>query len=52
MKIWKTERFLGFYKGVGANYMRLAPHGALCLVFWDILKDFHLKYLSYQTAQT
>lgn len=46
MKIWKTEGFLGFYKGVGANYMRLAPHGALCLVFWDILKDIHIKYLT------
>lgn len=25
--------------------MRLAPHGALCLVFWDILKDLQEKHL-------
>ncbi|XP_045474234.1 solute carrier family 25 member 35-like [Harmonia axyridis] len=44
LKIWRAEGFQGFYKGIGPNYMRLAPHGALCLVFWDILKDLHLKY--------
>lgn len=44
-KIWLTEGFLGFYKGVTANYMRLAPHGALCLVFWDMLKDLQETYL-------
>ncbi|KAK4876380.1 hypothetical protein RN001_012802 [Aquatica leii] len=42
-KIWKTEGFRGFYKGVTANYMRLAPHGALTLVFWDYLKDLHVR---------
>lgn len=46
IKIGSTEGFYGFYKGVGANYMRLAPHSALCLVFWDILKDLQQKYLS------
>ncbi|XP_023024934.1 solute carrier family 25 member 35 [Leptinotarsa decemlineata] len=45
IKIAKTEGLTGFYKGVGANYMRLAPHGALCLVFWDILRDLQAKYL-------
>ncbi|KAJ8943470.1 hypothetical protein NQ318_006322 [Aromia moschata] len=45
-KIYKTEGLLGCYKGIGANYMRLAPHGALCLVLWDILRDLQLKYLT------
>lgn len=46
IKIGKKEGFMGFYKGVTASYMRLAPHGALCLVFWDILKDLHEKYIN------
>ncbi|KAJ8917719.1 hypothetical protein NQ315_005168 [Exocentrus adspersus] len=45
IKIWRSEGFFGFYKGIGANYMRLAPHGALCLVFWDVLKDVQVKYI-------
>ncbi|KAK9879887.1 hypothetical protein WA026_008387 [Henosepilachna vigintioctopunctata] len=45
-KTWKAEGYFGFYKGIGPNYMRLAPHGALCLVFWDVLKDFQAKYLN------
>lgn len=44
IKTWQTEGTTGFYKGVSANYMRLAPHGALCLVFWDILKEMKSKY--------
>ncbi|KAJ3644136.1 hypothetical protein Zmor_026808 [Zophobas morio] len=45
IKTYKSEGFVGLYKGVGANYMRLAPHGAFCLVFWDILKDLQNTYL-------
>lgn len=45
LKTWSAEGFFGFYKGVTANYMRLAPHGALCLVFWDLLKGVQAKYL-------
>lgn len=45
IKIGKSEGFFGFYKGIGANYMRLAPHGALCLLFWDYLKDLQLRYI-------
>ncbi|XP_022918436.1 solute carrier family 25 member 35-like [Onthophagus taurus] len=45
IKIFKSEGIAGFYKGVTANYMRLAPHGALCLVFWDILKDLQIQYV-------
>ncbi|KAK5645393.1 hypothetical protein RI129_006693 [Pyrocoelia pectoralis] len=41
-KIWKTEGFLGFYKGLTAHYMRLAPHGVLTLVFWDSLKNLQV----------
>lgn len=44
VKIFKTEGVVGFYKGITANYMRLGPHGALCLVFWDILKDWQKKF--------
>ncbi|CAG9815631.1 unnamed protein product [Phaedon cochleariae] len=44
VKIYRSEGVMAFYKGVGANYMRLAPHGALCLVFWDVLKDMQAKY--------
>lgn len=44
IKIWRTEGPLGFYKGVTANYMRLAPHGVLTLVFWDWLKDLHVAF--------
>ncbi|XP_050310180.1 solute carrier family 25 member 35-like [Anthonomus grandis grandis] len=43
-KILKTEGFLGLYKGVVANYMRLAPHAMFCLLFWDILKGWKLLY--------
>ncbi|XP_018334242.1 solute carrier family 25 member 35-like isoform X2 [Agrilus planipennis] len=46
VKVWKTEGFFGFYKGVGANYMRLAPHSVLTLVFWDYFKELHNVYLS------
>ncbi|XP_044755216.1 solute carrier family 25 member 35-like [Coccinella septempunctata] len=52
LKIWRAEGFQGFYKGIGPNYMRLAPHGALCLVFWDLLRDLHMKYLSSKRLET
>lgn len=44
-KIGKKEGISGLYKGVTASYLRLAPHGALCLVFWDILKDLQARYI-------
>ncbi|XP_014254216.1 solute carrier family 25 member 35-like isoform X2 [Cimex lectularius] len=37
-KIWKTEGFKGFYKGIVPCYMRIGPHTVLCFVFWDELK--------------
>ncbi|KAL3269685.1 hypothetical protein HHI36_008745 [Cryptolaemus montrouzieri] len=45
IKTWRAEGFFGFYKGIGPNYLRLAPHGALCLVFWDLLKELQMKYI-------
>ncbi|KAK4876384.1 hypothetical protein RN001_012806 [Aquatica leii] len=45
-KIWKSEGFLGFYKGIGPSYFRLGPHTVLCLVFWDELKELHKKITS------
>lgn len=45
IKIYEAEGFFGLYKGVGANYLRLAPHGAFCLIFWDVLKDLQEQYL-------
>lgn len=43
-KIWKTEGFLGFYKGLGPSYFRLGPHTVLCLVFWDEFKELYSRY--------
>ncbi|XP_076266708.1 solute carrier family 25 member 35-like [Rhynchophorus ferrugineus] len=44
-KILRTEGFQGMYKGVVANYMRLAPHSLFCLLFWDLLKDLKRVYI-------
>ncbi|KAK9889833.1 hypothetical protein WA026_007200 [Henosepilachna vigintioctopunctata] len=40
-KIWKSEGFFGFYKGLGASYFRLGPHTVLTLVFWDKLRNIY-----------
>lgn len=44
VKIYKSEGFSAFYKGVGPNYVRLGPHTVLCLMFWDELNDLYTKY--------
>ncbi|KAK9744862.1 Mitochondrial carrier protein [Popillia japonica] len=44
IKIWKSEGFLGFYKGIGPQYVRLGPHTVLCLIFWDELRLFYAKF--------
>lgn len=49
-KVYKTEGPLGFYKGLGPNYVRLGPHTMLCLVFWDELNALYKKYM-YQKSQ-
>ncbi|KAE8573922.1 solute carrier family 25 member 35 [Halyomorpha halys] len=42
-KMWTTEGFRGFYKGIVPCYMRIGPHTVLCFVFWDELKKVHQK---------
>ncbi|KOB72924.1 putative mitochondrial 2-oxoglutarate/malate carrier protein [Operophtera brumata] len=41
-KIYRTEGFRGLYKGVGALYLRIAPHTTLSLVIWDMLNNLLL----------
>ncbi|RZF37063.1 hypothetical protein LSTR_LSTR012406 [Laodelphax striatellus] len=43
-KVAKIEGFRGLYKGVVPQFSRIGPHSVLCLVFWDILKDFFKDY--------
>ncbi|XP_072943661.1 uncharacterized protein [Epargyreus clarus] len=38
IKMLRSEGARAFYKGVGANYLRLGPHTVLLLVCWDQLK--------------
>ncbi|XP_044272023.1 solute carrier family 25 member 35-like [Tribolium madens] len=45
-KILQSEGLCGLYKGVGVNYMRIARHTGLCLVFWELLKDLHVTYFT------
>ncbi|OWR52251.1 Solute carrier family 25 member 35 [Danaus plexippus plexippus] len=40
VKMFRAEGVTSFYKGVGANYLRLGPHTVLLLVCWDQLKMF------------
>ncbi|KAL3269381.1 hypothetical protein HHI36_008451 [Cryptolaemus montrouzieri] len=46
VKIWKSEGFLGFYKGLGPSYFRLGPHTVLCLVFWDEFRNIYKNFKS------
>lgn len=45
-KVYQIEGPLGFYKGLGPNYIRLGPHTMLCLVFWDELNILYKKISS------
>ncbi|XP_014278380.1 solute carrier family 25 member 35 [Halyomorpha halys] len=45
-KMWKTERFSGYYKGIVPGFLRIGPHTMLSLIFWDKLKDLRRKYFS------
>lgn len=38
IKVLKTEGFRGFYKGFWPHYIRIGPHSALVLLFFDELK--------------
>ncbi|KAL1138211.1 hypothetical protein AAG570_009902 [Ranatra chinensis] len=44
-KMWYTEGFQGFYKGIIPCYMRIGPHTVLCMVFWDQLKQLQSKFM-------
>ncbi|CAH2073206.1 unnamed protein product, partial [Iphiclides podalirius] len=44
LKMLRSEGAGAFYKGLGANYLRLGPHTVLLLVCWDQLKIFE-EYL-------
>lgn len=39
VKIFRTEGVAGFYKGVFAHYLRIAPHTVLTLTFWEQFKQ-------------
>ncbi|XP_008190373.1 solute carrier family 25 member 35 isoform X2 [Tribolium castaneum] len=43
-KIIQSEGFFGLYKGAGVNYMRIARQTGFCLMFWELLKDLHVKH--------
>lgn len=45
LKIIKFEGIRGFYKGFWPHYVRLGPHSALVLVFFDELKTLKQKLL-------
>ncbi|KAF6209774.1 hypothetical protein GE061_015524 [Apolygus lucorum] len=51
-KMWRTEGFAGFYKGIVPCYMRIGPHTVLCFVFWDQLKQLQKKYTSDEILET
>lgn len=42
-KIFRTEGFLGFYKGFSASFLRLGPHTVLSIFFWQLLRREYLK---------
>lgn len=46
IKILKTEGLYGFYKGFWPHYIRIGPHSALVLLFFDELKLFKHKITS------
>lgn len=48
-KILKSEGPYGFYKGFWANYLRIAPHSTLVLLFFDELLRFNQEYFVFKT---
>lgn len=44
VKILKSEGVYGMYKGFWANYLRIAPHSTLVLLFFDELIALRNKY--------
>jgi solute carrier family 25, member 34/35 len=45
MKILKVEGLRGFYKGFWPHYIRIGPHSALVLLFFDELKSLKDRVL-------
>ncbi|XP_013119402.1 solute carrier family 25 member 35 [Stomoxys calcitrans] len=45
VKILKSEGIYGLYKGFWANYLRIAPHSTLVLLFFDELLLVRDKYI-------
>ncbi|KAL1491540.1 hypothetical protein ABEB36_012122 [Hypothenemus hampei] len=43
-KIYKNNGLKPFYKGMGLIYLKLGPHTALLLVFWEELKGVYDNY--------
>lgn len=52
LKIWKTESFIGFYKGWSASLLRLGPHTVLSLVFWQELRKSYFVVKSQLKTKT
>lgn len=46
LKILKTEGIRGFYKGFWPHYIRIGPHSALVLLFFDELKALKGKLIA------
>lgn len=44
-KVLKVEGVAGLYKGFWPNYLRMAPHSTLVLLFYDEMKRFRDEYL-------
>jgi len=44
VKILRSEGVYGMYKGFWANYLRIAPHSTLVLLFFDELIALRSKY--------
>ncbi|AWP02816.1 putative solute carrier family 25 member 34 [Scophthalmus maximus] len=43
LKVCQAEGLLGFYKGMGPVFLRLAPHTVLSMLFWDLMRHQAVK---------
>lgn len=43
LKVCQAEGLLGFYKGMGPVFLRLAPHTVLSMLFWDMMRQQALR---------
>ncbi|XP_064459710.1 solute carrier family 25 member 35-like [Ornithodoros turicata] len=51
LKIFRTEGFMGFYKGVTASFLRLGPHTVLSLVFWSELRKEYALFIQHKEVE-